>query len=67
LDLAKKKDDDSVDLEIIYEHQLNFGTADHPDYKTAGDVVNCNKSIAENLVNGGFAVYVKKEADVSGD
>lgn len=46
-------------IKVTYEHQLNFGTAEKPIYKTDGDIVECEKAIAENLVNGGYAVFVK--------
>lgn len=43
------------------EHLVNFGTGDKPDYKTAGDVVECDKDVADRLVAGGFAVYIESK------
>ncbi|WP_409346761.1 hypothetical protein [Paenibacillus sp. MBLB4367] len=50
-----------VKIRVTYEHVLNFGTAEKPINKTAGDVVECEKDIADRLVQGGFAAYTKED------
>lgn len=50
-----------VKIKITTEHLVNFGTGDKPNYKTAGDVVECDKDVADRLVAGGFAVYIESK------
>lgn len=45
-------------IEIITRHQVNFGTADNPDYKTKGDFVDCESKQADGLIERGYAMDV---------
>lgn len=50
-----------IRLVVDRNHFINFGTADKPDLKAAGDVVECDKKVAERLVEGGFAIYLNEK------
>ncbi|SEM81757.1 hypothetical protein [Paenibacillus sp. OV219] len=49
-----------IRLTLADNHQVNFGTADKPDYKTDGDEVSCDKKAAAALVTDGLAVYINQ-------
>lgn len=53
--MARKK------VELTTRHQINFGTAETPDYKTKGDVVECEANQADSLVSRGYAKYVEQQ------
>lgn len=52
--MARKK------IEITTRHHVNFGTADKPDHKTRGDVVECEAGQADELVIRGYAKYTEQ-------
>lgn len=55
-------------IEIITRHQVNFGTADKPDYKTKGDFVECESKQADGLIERGYAKDVTpKTAKTKGE
>jgi hypothetical protein len=55
-------------IEIITRHQINFGTADKPNHKTKGDIVECDSKQADGLIESGYAKDVTpKTAKTKGE
>lgn len=48
-----------VKIRITADHLVNFGTGDKPDYKKFGDVVTCDKKVADGLVKEKLAEFLE--------